>query len=210
MKKLLTIAIAAAMLLAIPALAIAPEAYRAEYEGNGRVEIDFRNNVTYENPTVQVAPADFLSEAPALTARILELDNDDLTFVVEGILPETTYNYTVSGVREGRTGDFVSITGAVTTPAECAVVISELEADVEDGEIEIEFLERVDYDNPTVTVTKADGTVLETRIEEREGDGIEVRAKGLVRGEEYTVTVTGVALRGIGNYSTVTRNVIAR
>ena len=210
MKKLLAIAAAAAVLLAIPALAAAPEAFRAEYEGNGRVEIDFRNDVTYENPAIQVMPADFFGETTGLTATIVEIDDDDLTFVTEGLLPETTYTYTLSGVREGRTGEYGSITGTFITPAEGAVVISELEVDVEDGEIEIEFLGRVDYDNPTVTVTKADGTALKTTIEEREGDGIEVRARGLVRGEEYTVTVTGVAQRDSGTFGTVSRTVIAR
>ena len=206
MKKLIAIATAAAALLAIPALAVAPEAFRAEYEGNGRVEIDFRNNVSYENLTVDVTA--FMG-APQ-TVRILEADNDDLTFIIENILPETTYTYTVSGIREGRTGEFGSVTGEITTPAEGEVVISELEADVEDGEIEIEFLGRVDYDNPTVTVTKADGTILETLITEREGDSIELRAKGLIRGEEYTVTVTGVSQRSLNNFGTASRSVIAR
>jgi len=206
MKRWLTIAIAAAVLLALPALAVAPEVFRAEYEGNGQVEIDFRGNVDYRNPELVVTNP----LGAVQNATILELDDDELTFVVADILPETVYTYTVNGVREGRSGDYGGIIGEFTTPAEGAVVITELEGDVEDDEIEIEFLGRVDYDNLTVTVTKADGTVLRTEIEERDGDGIELRARGLVRGEEYTVTVTGVAQRDSGLFGSVVRTFIAR
>ena len=89
-------------------------------------------------------------------------------------------------------------------------MISELEADADDGEIEIEFFGRVDFENPAVTVTKADGTAVGVRIEEIEGDSIEVRASGLVRGEEYTVTVSGVKQRDAAVFGSASRNVIAR
>lgn len=206
MKKLITIAIAAAMLLALPALAAVPEVFRAEYEGNGRVEIDFRNDVDYQNLEVTVTGP---LGAPQ-NVTILELDDDELTFSIADILPETTYSYTVTGVREGRSGDYGSITGEFATPAEGAVVITELEGEADDGEIEIEFLGRVDYDNPTVTVTKADGTILDARIEERDGDSIELNARGLTRGEEYTVTITGVAQRDTNNFGSAVRTFIAR
>lgn len=206
MKKLIAIAVAAVMLLALPALAAAPEAFRAEYEGNGRVEIDFRNDVDYENLSIGVTGPLGAAE----TVTILELDDDELTFSIDNVLPETTYTYTVNGIREGRSGDFGSITGEITTPAAGEVVITELEGEADDGELEIEFLGRVDYDNPTVTVAKADGTILDSRIEERDGDSIELRVQGLIRGEEYTVTVTGIAQRDSGAFGTVSRSFIAR
>ena len=216
MKKLFAIAIAAAMLLTFSAFAAAPEVFRAEYEGNGRVEIDFRNDVSYQNLSIEVTAAnpegDFFSETTVLpeNVTILKIDDDDLTFFIDNIRDETTYNFTINGVREGRSGDFGSITGQFTTPAADAVVITELEADAKDDEIDIEFLGRVDYDKPAVTVTRADGTAVEARIVEREGNGMEVRAKGLVRGEEYTVTVTGVSQQDANQFGSVSRTVIAR
>lgn len=206
MKKLITIAIAAAMLAALPALAAAPEVFRAEYEGFGRVEIDFRNDVDYRDLSVEVTDPQGIAQS----VTILEMDDDDLTFSIDNILPETVYTYTVSGIREGRDGEFGSITGEIVTPAEGAVVITELEGEADDGEIEIDFLGRVDYGDLVVTVAGADGTVIETEIDERDGDGIELRAKGLVRGEEYTVTVDGVAQRGSDAFGTVSRTFIAR
>lgn len=219
MKKLSAIAIAAVLLLTFAAYAAAPEVFRAEYEGNGRVEIDFRGDVSYNNLTIEAAPvqaasADFFADEQPLgepaVVTIVELDDDELTFVIADILDDTTYSFTVSGIRQGRSGDYGSITGQFTTPAAGAVVITELEADAEDDEIEIEFLGRVDYENPAVTVTKADGTAVDSRIIERENDGIELRAKGLTRGEEYTVTISGVAQQGSAQFGTATRTVIAR
>lgn len=206
MKKLFAIAIIAVLTLALPALATAPEAFRAEYEGNGRVEIDFRNDVDYQNLLVTVTDPAGLAQV----VTILEMDDDDLTFSIDNIQPETTYSFTVDGVREGRSGDFGSITGEFTTPKAGEIVISELEADADDGEIDVEFLGRVDFDNPSATVTKADGSALTAEIDELDGDGMEIRAQGLQRGEEYTLTIAGVGLRDSGTYGSVSRNFIAR
>jgi len=215
MKKLLAIVIAA-VLLAIPALAASeffatepaaePSFFRAEYEGNGRVEIEFKRDMSYQNLSVEVLNPFGQPE----DVTLIEVDDDDLTFSVADVRDETTYTFTVSGIREGRTGDFGAITGQFTTPGPDDVVITELEGDVEDGEIEIDFLGRVRYDNPAVTVTRADGTALDARITDRENDSIELRVSGLTRGEEYTVTVTGVAPQDSGVFGSVTRTFIAR
>ena len=65
-------------------------------------------------------------------------------------------------------------------------------------------------DNVTVTIADRDGNLLETRITERDDDGLELKVKGLKYGEEYTATVTGAALRGSGIFNEVKAEFTAR
>lgn len=211
MKKVLAIVVLAMVVLTVPAMASSavtePAAqFRAEYEGKGRVEIDFRgDDVRYQNVAVTaIAP-----DGAAQTVTILEADDDDLTFVIENVQDATTYSFTVSGVKLPGGADYESLTGEITTPAPGETAIQKVELD--DGrELEIEFVGRVDYDNPTVTVTAADGSALNATIAERDDDSIEVRVDGIVRGNDYTVTVTGVGQAGSGVFGTVQRSFTAR
>jgi len=61
-----------------------------------------------------------------------------------------------------------------------------------------------------VTVTSADGTALNAVITERDDDSIEVRVDGISRGDDYTVTVSGVGEAGSGIFGTVQRTFTAR
>ena len=85
MKKIIvTLLLAALVLAAVPALAqnaftaanggIVPTIQYVTYEGFGFVEVDFLQDVNYENPTVAVTDA---AGAP-VTAAIVQLDDDDL------------------------------------------------------------------------------------------------------------------------------------
>ena len=106
MKKIIvTLLLAALVLAAVPALAqnaftaadggIVPTIQYTTYEGFGFVEVDFLQDVNYENPTVSVTDA---SGAP-VTAAIVQLDDDDLTFQITDFAANATYNFTISGVR---------------------------------------------------------------------------------------------------------------
>lgn len=211
MKKWIAMILLAAVVLTVPALAFsavtAPAAqFRTEYEGRGRVEIDFRGDVMYQNLAVTATDA----AGAAQTVTILEVDDDDLTFMIENIQPSAVYTFTVSGVKLPGDADYGSLTGQITTPAAGETSIQKIDFDDDDGELEIEFAGRVDYSNETVTVTAADGTALEVRVTDRDDDSIELRVKGLVRGNDYTVTVSGVGEAGSGVFGTVQRTFTAR
>ena len=207
MKKAFAALLLTALLLTATALGASTgqaPAYRAEYDGNGRVEIDFRSGATYKNLSVTVLDPDGVAQ----TVTILETDDDDLTFKIESIQPSTTYSFTVSGVQlPGAEPE--ALTGEITTPAAGETAIRSIEAD-DGNELEIEFAGRVDYADPTVTVTDAEGAELTCVITEKDDDSMEVRAEGLVKGEDYTVTVTGVGEAGSGISGTVTRTFTAK
>lgn len=210
MKKALAALILTALILtmtttAFSAMTEPAPAFRAEYDGNGRVEIDFRGDVMYKNLSVTAVDPDGNSQ----TVTILETDDDDLTFRIDNILPSTVYTFTVSGVKLRGGADYESLSGEIATPAAGETAIRKIETD-DSREIEIEFAGRVDYNNPTVTVTGADGTELAANITERDDDSLEIRVDGLVRGNDYTVTITGVGEAGSGVSGTVQRTFTAR
>ena len=200
MKKIIvTLLLAALVLAAVPALAqnaftaadggIVPTIQYTTYEGFGFVEVDFLQDVNYENPTVAVTDA---SGAP-VTAAIVQLDDDDLTFQITDFAADAAYNFTISGVRVGRNGSYTSVSGSFTVPPEGAAVIKKVEYDRDDREIDIEFTALVQYENPTVQVIAADGTPINATIYEWDEDSIEARLESPLNiGSEYMVTVTGV------------------
>lgn len=210
MKKTLAVLAALTLALAVPAMADAglqqPKETRffAAYEGNGVVEIDFRGDVRYRDLTVTAA--DLFGNPQTVT--VLEMDDDDLTFRIEDAKEDMVYTFTAGGVKFGVAGEFETLTGEITVPAAGHTVIQSIEKD--DGNLEIELMGPVAYENVSVTLTGPDGAAVEADIVEREGDGIEIRVRGLVSGEEYTVTVNGVGLRGSGVYGSVSRSFIAR
>ena len=200
MKKIIvTLLLAALVLAAVPALAqnaftaasggIVPTIQYVTYEGFGFVEVDFLQDVNYENPTVTVTDA----SGAAIAATIVQLDDDDLAFQITDFAADAAYDLTISGVRVGRNGSYTSVSGSFTVPPEGAAVIKKVEYDRDDREIDIEFSALVQYENPTVQVIAADGTPINATIYEWDEDSIEARLESpLNLGSEYMVTVTGV------------------
>ena len=200
MKKIIvTLLLAALVLAAVPALAqnaftaadggIVPTIQHVTYEGFGYVEVDFLQDVNYENPTVTVTDA----SGAAIAATIVQLDDDDLTFQITDFAADAAYDLTISGVRVGRNGSYTSVSGSFTVPPEGAAVIKKVEYDRDDREIDIEFAALVQYEAPTVQVIAADGTPINATIYEWDEDSIEARLESpLNLGSEYMVTVTGV------------------
>ena len=201
MKRRLTaliLALACMLCLSVPALAASPQMLRAEYEGRGYVEVDFKTRVQYKNPSVKVTdPAGAL-----LTAKITEKDDDDLTFLVKGLKADTSYSFTISGVRKGRSGSFGSVTGSFSTP-KSELSVKEIEYDRRDGELELEFYGRVEYQKPKVVIKNAAGKTFACRISEKDRSGMEIDVRGLASGK-YTLKISGLRLKGSTTYKTIT------
>lgn len=204
-KKLFALILAAALLVcaAAPAFAAAPAIRETDYEGKGVVEVEFNSNqVQYRNLKVVVKNA----AGKTCPVKILEKDNDDLTFKVDGVQSGARYTYTISGIRAGRSGSFGSAKGSFKTPSDTPE-IKKVEYDAHDRELEIEFATRVQFKSPKVVVKDASGKALAVSKLEKGLDDIEVRVKGLKRGATYTVSVSGVRVYGTGKYIKVSKKV---
>lgn len=201
MKKMIlaVVIFALAALAAVPVLAEVPTFtanpvsntgdHYAVYEGFGYVEIEFYRDVTYSNPVLSVADA----TGAAVAAEIIKLDDDDVLLKIANVQAGQTYSYTLSGVRVGYTGDYGSISGTVSVPAEGETIIRKVECDIKDREIEIDFATLVQFENASVTIMAADGTQIGATIVEWDEDSLEERLDAnMTQGAQYTVTVSGV------------------
>lgn len=197
MKKTLAM-LMAILTLSVSALAEAPTIEKIEYEGNGIIEVDFHRDVTYENLTVEMKDLD----GNAYPVTIFVQDDDDLTFRAEDLKGNTTYEITISGIRSGMSGDFETVTGQLELPETSVPAIKSVEYDGEDRELDIDFVEAVDYDsaNLLVEVSDSTGTTYTTRIIETDSDSLELQVDGLTYGEMYLVKVSGVSLRGQSSF----------
>ena len=199
-KRFAAMILAFAILLgiAVPVMAASPETLKAEYEGRGYVEVEFKTKVQYKNASVTVTDP----EGKALAVRITEKDDDDITFHVDGLKPSTKYTFTVSGVRKGRSGAYGTVSGTFKTPRS-ELSVKEAEYDPRDGELDLDFYGRVQYKNPRVVIKDAAGRTYSCRITERDRDGMEIAVKGLASGK-YTVKISGIRLKGDTAYTSIT------
>lgn len=208
MKKFVSVLLALVMMfsIAVPAMAATPAIRKTEYEGSGYVEVDFKKDVQYKKAKVTVKD----SGGKSYKVSIKEKDEDDLTFKISSIAAGKTYKYTISGVRSGKSGKYVSVSGTFKVPAAKKVSIKELDFDYGDKELELEFSSKVQYKNLKVKVKDSKGKSYTVKLHEKDSNSLELRVSGLKKNRKYTVTVSGVRPKGSGSYGSVSGSFTAR
>lgn len=203
MKRFVSLLLALLMLtaLAVPtALAAAPTIEKVEYEGNGRVEVDFRQDVRYKSPKVSVKDED----GKSYSVKITKKDDDEIKFRVVSPAAGKSYTFTVSGVRAKRSSDYGTVSGSFQVPMAGEVAVKKVEYDHDDREVDFDFTGRVSYKNVKVSIKDAAGRSIRVSKIERDSDDLTVRlSKRLTRGAQYTYAISGVSPRGEGNYQTL-------
>ena len=194
-----------ATIAAVPAFA-APKVRKAEYEGKGRVEVDFNSKVSYKNAKVTVKD----NQGAGYRTTINEKDNDDLTFTIKKFKTGRTYTYTISGVKKSGEKSYGTVTGKVTIPAPTTTPkIKEVDYDKNDREVEFDFAAKVQWKGAKVTITDGSKNYV-TRIIEKDKDSIEVKVSKLTIGKKYTYKISGVRVNGANSYKTISGTFIAR
>lgn len=203
MKKSFALLLVAALLLsAVPAFAASASIRKIEYEGSGKVEVEFKQDVQYKSAKVKVWDED----GKSYSARIRDKDEDDLSFKVSSIAAGKEYKFTISGVRAGKSGSYGSVSGYFETPSSGRKVsIRDLDYDREDKELEIEFNCDVQYKSLKVQVQDEDGKSYSVKIRDKDEDSMEVRISGLKKGVKYGVKVSGVRAEGASSYTSVSK-----
>ena len=207
MKRSLSLLLAVLLLTlcAVPALAAAPKVQSTEYEGNGIVEVDFTtDNVRYKGAKVVVKDA----AGKKLTATIREKDSDSITFKVKGVKAGKKYSYTISGVRKGNSGSYGNVKGTFTVPSG-KLAIKEIVFDPAYDSLEVEFTTPVQFKNLKVTIEDENGDRLPVTNLETFPDELEMDVEGMEDGETYTITISGVRVKGKGSYTSVSQRFMA-
>lgn len=203
------LALALTVMAALPAMAEAPKVRKTEYEGNGVVDVDFSKKVSYKSAKVVVKDP----SGQKMSVKIIEKDDDDISFKVSGIKPGTKYKYTISGVRVGKSGSYGKATGSFKTPAASdatEVQIKKVKYDRDDREIEVDFTTKVQYKNLKVTVRNSDGEQMTVKGIDRDDDDLSFKVSGLKSGSAYTVQISGVSVRGKADYQTVSKTLTVK
>ena len=208
MKKRIVSLLLVVLLLtvsAVPALAAAPKIKKVEYDGNGVVDVDFTTkNVRYKNAKVVVKD----SAGKRLTAKIIEKDTDEVSFKVTGVKAGKKYTFTISGVRAGKSGSYGTVKGSFSTPSGKPKIVK-VAFDPDYDDLEIDFATDVEYKNLKITVRDADGNNLLIYNIEKDPDNLDMDVEGMVVGKTYTITVSGVRVKGVGSYTSVSKTFVA-
>lgn len=189
MRKYIAFALAALALFTYTAFADEVMIQKTVYEGLGVVEVEFLRDVQYKDLEVSVQDAD----GNELKLTVWDRDDDELSFRVKDIVPGMTYNYTISGVRAGFSGEYTAVTGSFSVPEQENVAIKKVDYDFDDRELDVEFYNRVDLSSVEVSIRDEEGKLYDVKIRELDRDGFEAYVPKLEWGASYVLEVGGLA-----------------
>lgn len=96
----------------IPTFAAAPMKKNVKYLGNGKVEVDFRQDVNYKKTKVSVKDA----SGKVYKVSICSRDDDELIFRIKKYKAGRTYKFIITGIRAENTFQYGKVTGKVKIP----------------------------------------------------------------------------------------------
>ena len=185
--------------------ASAPKIEEIDYDGGGKVEVEFYGNISYHNSSVTVKDAN----GKSYRARIIKRDDDDIKFQIYNYKKGMKYRFTIRGIARQGSSNYTSVSGKVKIPS-AKVAVKEIDYDSEDKTVEIDFKDKVKWDAPTVSIMDSQGTEYSINILEKDNDSIEVSVNALTIGETYSYTVTGVNSLGQSGSRTLTGTFVAK
>ncbi|MBQ9016091.1 MAG: hypothetical protein IJ109_08210 [Firmicutes bacterium] len=203
LKSLLTVTASLVLafgLAASPAAAAsAPEIEDIDYEGKGKVEVEFYGKVKYHETGIKVTD----TKGTSYKTKIIEKDSDDITFKIKNYKKGETYRFTIRGIKKRGADSYTSVSGKVKIPKSTKVVVKDIDYDANDREVEFEFKGKVKWKSPTVTITR-NGKDYVKKIKHKDSDELEVKVRNLSYGKTYHYTITGVKNSGTGDFKTIT------
>jgi len=171
-----------------------------EYEGNGKVEISFKSHVEYGNVKATVKNA----AGKKLTVKVVDKDHDDIDLKVTGLKASSKYTFRISGIRKKGESTYGTVKGSFKVPEkQHGITVKETEYDTHDREVSFDFFEKVEWKNPTVSISDGSKEYVK-KIEEKSLREIEVKVKKLTKGKTYSYKISGIRKKGASGYVTLT------
>ena len=115
--------------------AASAEIEETEYEGLGKVDVEFFDDMEFKNLKVTVTDPD----GNKLDTTIIGKDEDSIDFKVTGLKPSTKYIYKISKVRVLGTSTWKTVKGSFKTPAQ-ELGIKKVTYDREDKELDVDLI----------------------------------------------------------------------
>ncbi len=193
------LAILAAWMLCHMPVQAATHVKEAEYEGNGKMEVNFTSKVRYKNLKVQVKDG-----KTSKKVKILKKDKDELEFRIAGYKPGKTYTFKITGVYKKGEKKASTLTGSIMIPkTHGAVPIAEINYNVKENKVEFEFAKKVQYKSVKVRITEGKKNYVRN-ISEKDRSELEVKMKKLTKGKIYQYSIRGIKKKGSGKFGTIT------
>ncbi len=205
-SRLLAAVLAAVMVLGLNMMPAQADARieSVDYEGNGRIEVEFKTPVRYYR-TFRVAAHN--TAGKQMGTEIIKKGEDELLFRIIGAQPGQTYIFVVNGIRKQGESVKTRITRRITIPKSAgSVKIKRVSYEPEDSNLELGFSDEVEWKNAKITV-KSGSTNYVSSITGKSSKGVKIRVKKLTMGTTYTVTISGIRKKGTSKYGTVTGTV---
>ncbi len=170
-----------------------------EYEGNGKVEVNFKSGVKYNHVKIAVKDA----AGKIVKAVITDIDHDDLDFRLKHFSMGKTYRFTISGIKKTGESKFGTVKGSVRIPVtKGSVPVRKIEYDRGDNEVEFDFAVNVKWNAPKVSIFSGKTQYVQ-RIDEKDRKGIEVKVRKLIKGKIYKYKISGIRKAGDKKYTTI-------
>ena len=205
-SRLIAAVLAAVMVLGLNMMPAQADARieSVDYEGNGRIEVEFKTPVRYYR-TFRVAAHN--TAGKKMGTEIIKKGEDELLFRIIGAQPGQTYIFVVNGIRKQGESVKTRITRRITIPKSAgSVKIKRVSYEPEDSNLELGFSDEVEWKNAKITV-KSGSTNYVSSITGKSSKGVKIRVKKLTMGTTYTVTISGIRKKGTSKYGTVTGTV---
>ena len=205
-SRLLAAVLAAVMVLGLNMMPAQADARieSVDYEGNGRIEVEFKTPVRYYR-TFRVAAHN--TAGKQMGTEIIKKGEDELLFRIIGAQPGQTYIFVDNGIRKQGESVKTRITRRITIPKSAgSVKIKRVSYEPEDSNLELGFSDEVEWKNAKITV-KSGSTNYVSSITGKSSKGVKIRVKKLTMGTTYTVTISGIRKKGTSKYGTVTGTV---
>ena len=104
--------IAAGTFAWIPAEAAAPAKKEVEYEGYGKVEVEFKTGIERKNMKITVID----STGKSYKIRNVRVQESEIDFQIWNFKHGETYRYSISGIRKAGSCDYAAVTGKFKIP----------------------------------------------------------------------------------------------
>lgn len=208
LKKIMSMALALMMIMSVGTVnAFASSTYSSDtpkiksvdYEGKGKVDVEFDSKVKYRN--VKVTVKDIFGES--YKTKITDKDKDELEFRVLKYSAGKEYSFTISGIKKSRGSEYTSVSGSFEIPeATSAPKIDDIDYKGK-GKVDVEFDGKVKYRNVKVAVKDNSGKRYTAKIIEKDSDEIEFKILGYKTGRTYNFTISGVKKPSADSYVSV-------
>lgn len=177
-------------------------------DGKGIVDVTFKSKVKWRKSKVQVVD----QNKKEYNATLKGKDSKECTISVMDIKEDMTYTFVISGIRTKGSKEYTSVTGTFviaktqTNPGTIntsSVKIEEIEFDLDDGELEIEFRGKVSWENPTVVITDKNGKVYASELTDYDKEECSISIEDLDEDETYFYKITGIKSSKESQYGTI-------